>query len=128
MGEAMVCCLCSAEWKILMGHRKPCSASPNKQTGQRRFFHPEEERVPYSGHSAAAQQAVSSAKAEEWALCGRATVVVVDEAMKGLLTRQKKVHVPVRNVSWHLPRPGASADGIPLYLSLLLVLGRWNYG
>lgn len=92
-----------------MGHRKPCSASPNKQTGQRRFFHPEE-RVPYSGHSAAAEQAVGSAKVEEWALHGRATVVVADEAMKGLLTWQKKVHVPARNVSRHFPRPGASVD------------------
>lgn len=55
------------------GSQEPCSASPNKQTGQRRFFHLEEERVPYSGHSAAA-------KVEEWALHDR-TAVVVDEAM-----------------------------------------------
>lgn len=82
----MVSCLRSAEWKISMGHRKPCSASPNKQTGQRRFFHPEE-RVPYSGHSAAAEQAVSSARVEKWAIYGRATAVVVDEATKGLLTQ-----------------------------------------
>lgn len=82
-----------------MGHRKPRSASPNKQTGQRRFFHPEEERVPYSGHSAAAEQAVSSSKVEEWALHDTATVAVVDEAMKGLLTWDKKVHVPARNAS-----------------------------
>lgn len=74
-----------AEWKISMGHRKPCLASPNKQTGQRRFFHPEEERVPYSGHSAVAEQAGSSAKVE-WALYGRATDVMVHEAIKGLLT------------------------------------------
>lgn len=122
----MVCCFCFAEWKILMGHRKPCSASPNTQTGQRRFFHPEE-RVPYSGHCAAAEQAVSSAKVEEWVLYDRATAVVVDEAMKGLLTWYKKVHVPARNVSWHFPWPGASVDPIPPYLSLLLVPGGWNY-
>lgn len=86
--------------------------------------------MPYSGHSAAAEQAGSSAKVEEWALYARATAVMVDEAMKGLLTWYKKVHkkVPARNVSWHFPRPGASVDPIPLYLSLLLVLRRWNCG
>lgn len=96
----LVCSLHFAEWKISMGHRKPCSASPNTQTGQRRFFHPEEERVPYSGHSAAAEQAVSTARAEEWAIYGRATIVVVHEAMKGLLTWYNKVHVPAMNLAF----------------------------
>lgn len=61
-------CLIFAKWKISTGHSKPCSAVPNKQTCPRRFFHSEEERVPYLGHFAAADRAVSSARVDEWAI------------------------------------------------------------
>lgn len=51
-----------------LGLSKLCSAVPNKQTCPRRFFHSEEERVPYLGHFAAADRAVSSARVDEWAI------------------------------------------------------------
>lgn len=55
----MVYCLIFAKWKILMGHSKPYSATPNKQTCLK------EERMPHLGHFAAADQAVSSARMHE---------------------------------------------------------------
>lgn len=64
----MVYRLIFAQWKISTSHGETCSAIPNKQTGPRRFFHPEEERVPYLGYFAAADRAVSSARAGAWVI------------------------------------------------------------
>lgn len=115
----MVYCLVFAKRKISMSHGETCSAIPNKQTGTRRFFHPEDERVPYLGYFAAADGAVSSARVGAWVIQDRATVVVVEEAMKGLLTWYQKVHVPARkHVSWHLLWPGVSVDPTLLCLAL----------
>lgn len=127
----MVCCLRFAEWKISMGHRKPCSVPINKQVKGGVSTQKKKgcliqatllQQNRLSGFSRAVQpgwrSGPSTAELQLWWWT---------KPWRGR-SQGTRVHVPTRNVSWHFPWPGASVDPTTPYLSLLLVLGGWNYG